>query len=560
MTLAEMKLVPAPRRVTAGQDVLRIKRAFSTRTVDALPWRGAEFPARLESALASAGLKVKFFEVDQYEEQSYKIEIGRGGVIVCARNVRGLAYGAETLRQILTQCGNELPCGVVEDAPRYGWRAVMLDLRVHKYKPAYLKALCAELGRLKYSALVLNYHDTFAYKKEPCLRGDVYISAEQIAELNKAASEAGIELIPFVSVVGVLEHIVELERYRGLRANDGTLDVRNPRSSKLICALLDEVMAAHDASVIGLGVAAPLGAPLALDDAALAYLDTLVAHVIKRNKSPLLCIGADGRVAAWLEHAPKNAIIAHPAADADGVRQLAGACARHDLRMAGMTSARGPRDSEWCSDVAAAAQRLQSEAVIMAEAGITRALVVVPSGCGCSMPQRPAPSALCGTRMMHVDMAMPALAVAADALWSEQPSTERIMAAWPLYWWGVDDARYNELIAACQTSPFDTAHSAELVKRCKRVSKLAAELKPLRHAAQLAVYDLYARLALHGVHVRQTFSHAPRAQQVTLLQNELERLKDLLKDVLSATLYRHEVQEEQAHYFGHTEMLLARLK
>lgn len=560
MTLAEMKLLPAPRRTAAGQDVLRIKRAFTVRTLDALPWRGAEFPARLESALASAGLKVKFFEVDQYEEQSYKIEIGRGGVIVCARNARGLAYGAETLRQILTQCGTELPCGVVEDAPRHSWRAVMLDLRVHKYKPAYLKTLCGELARLKYSALVLNYHDTFAYKKEPCLRGDVYINAEQIAELNKAASEAGIELIPYVSVMGALEHIVELERYRGLRASDGTLDVRHPRSSKLMCSLLDEIIAAHDAGVVGLGVPAPLGAGVALDEAARAYFDTLVAHVVKRGKSPLVCIGGGARMTDWLAQAPKNTIVAHTAADADGLRVVAEACARHDLRVAGMTSARGARDSEWCRDFVAVAQRLQSDAVQMGEAGISRAVVVVPSGCGCSMPPRPAPSALCGTRMMHMDMAMPALAVAADALWSQQPSTERVMAAWPLYWWGVDDTHFNELTTVCQSSPFDTAHSAELVKRCKRVSKLASELKPLRHAEQLAVYDLYARLALHGVHVRQTFSRAPRAPQVTLLRNELERLKDLLKDVLSATLYRHEIQEEQAHYFGHTEMLLGRLK
>ena len=38
MTLEEVRLVPAPRRVVAGQDVLRLKRAFSVRSVEGLPW------------------------------------------------------------------------------------------------------------------------------------------------------------------------------------------------------------------------------------------------------------------------------------------------------------------------------------------------------------------------------------------------------------------------------------------------------------------------------------------------------------------------------------------
>ncbi len=560
MTLDMAKLLPAPQRIAAGQDVLRVKRAFTVRSLQALPWGFDDFPARLEKALAAAGLKVKFFEVDQYDEQAYKIEIGRGGVIVCARHARGLWYGAHTLRQILAQSGAELPCGVIEDAPCFSWRSVLLDLRVHKYKPAFLKSICTELGQLKYSALLLNYHDTFAFKKEPCVRGDIYVTAEHVAELNKAARDAGIELIPYQAVLGALDHIVGLERYRGLRAPDGTLDLRHPRSAKVMCALLDELMAAHDTSVIGLGVAMPHAGAPELDEAATHYLGALLAHVEKRGKIPLVCAGGGVHAAGWLDGAPKNMIVAHSADDAAGLARLAEACGRNGLRMAGVLNARGLRDSELCADSAAAAAQLHAGVAGLAGAGITRAIVALPSGCPCVLPPRPALSAWCGTRLMHVDAMWPVLAAGADALWCAAPDAARVQAAWPGFWWGVDDERMNELAAAFATDAVSSAATADIVKRCKRISKLAAEVKPALHAGQLALYEFYARLAVHAVHVRQTFGRTPRLQQVNLLLNELTRLKDRHKDVMSASLYRREIAEEQAHLFGHTEMLLARIK
>jgi len=560
MTLEEVRLVPAPRRVVAGQDVLRVKRAFSVRSVEGLPWGCEGFPGRLEAALGSAGLKVKFFEVDQYEEQAYKIEIGRGGVIVCARNVRGLWYGAQTLRQLLAQAGAEIPCGVIEDTPRFGWRCVYLDLRVHKYKTAYLKQVCAELGRLKYSAVLLNYHDTFAFKKEPCVRGDIYISAEHIAELNKAAREAGIELIPYQAVLGAVEQLVELERYRGMRTADGTLDVGNAQAVRVMCGLLDELMAAHDAAVIGLGVPAPHEAGEELSEAAMAYLDALVAHVEKRGKTPLVCVGGGAGMAGWLERMPKNTIVAYTAHDEGGLGQLTSACARNGLRMAGVVHGRAAHDNELCSDRRAAVAQVHAGVAALGRAEVTRAVVALPSGCACVQGARPALSALCGGRLMHVALQWPVLAAAADALWSATPDAARVEAAWPRYWWGLDDTRVNELADVCAADPLRVKHTAEIIKRGKRISKLAAELKPARHAEQLGLYDFYARLAVHAVHVRQTFARTPRLPQVNLLMNELARLKDLHKDVMSETMYRREIVEEQAHLFGHTEMLLGRIK
>lgn len=560
MTLDQVKLIPYPRRIIPGTEVLHLRRALDVRTVDRLPWQGSEFPSRLEAALGSAGVKVKFFELDQYEEQSYKIEIGRGGIIVCGRGMRGLMYGAETLRQVLSQCGKEVPCGVIEDGPRMPWRGVWLDLRMHKYKPAFLKALCSELARLKYTALVVHYHDGFPFKKEPCLRGEVYYTLEQVHDLQKVGRDVGIEVVPYVSVMGAVDYIVDLERYRGLRASDGTVDVRNPRSLKLMCSVLDEVMAVHEAQMVGVGVAAPLAGGVVVDEVGREYLLGLVEHAMKRGKSALVCAGGELRDEGWLARVPKNALVAQVAGEREGLQRVAEACGRHELRVVGLLSGRGPSDGEWCHDSAAAVRGLEAGVENMRAAGVTRGLVAVPSGCACILPTRPAPSRLCGTRMMHVSMTMPTLGAAAELLWGEGADARRVGASWPQYWWGADDTRYNDLASGLTTNPFHGGHLAEIVKRCKRAIKLVEELKPPRHAEELPLYGLYARLVLHAVHVQQAFAHAPRGQQLGLLQTELERLQDVVKDVLSATLYRHEVQEEQAHLFGHTAMLLARVK
>ena len=85
------------------------------------------------------------------------------------------------------------------------------------------------------------------------------------------------------------------------------------------------------------------------------------------------------------------------------------------------------------------------------------------------------------------------------------------------------------------------------------------ELKPPVHGDQMAMLDFYARLAVHALHVRQMFSRTPTAQQSALLRNEVARLKSLHAAVTSGLLFTAEAEEERAYYFGHTDMLLARL-
>ncbi|HEX3647053.1 MAG TPA: beta-N-acetylhexosaminidase [Pseudonocardiaceae bacterium] len=71
--------------------------------------------------------------------EGFRLEITPDQVLVLAADAAGAHYAAQTLRQL---CGPEafravpaagwtLPCGVVEDRPRFGWRGCLLDVARH---------------------------------------------------------------------------------------------------------------------------------------------------------------------------------------------------------------------------------------------------------------------------------------------------------------------------------------------------------------------------------------------------------------------------------------------
>jgi hexosaminidase len=59
--------------------------------------------------------------------ESYRLEVSSGGVVLAAADDAGRARGLATLKQL----GPVIAPVVIEDAPRYGWRGVMLDVARH---------------------------------------------------------------------------------------------------------------------------------------------------------------------------------------------------------------------------------------------------------------------------------------------------------------------------------------------------------------------------------------------------------------------------------------------
>ncbi len=74
------------------------------------------------------------------ESEGYQLRVTPENVSLLAGDEAGLFYGARTLRQLLSGVGaSAIPCLDIEDAPRFRWRGLHLDVGRHLYPPDFLR-------------------------------------------------------------------------------------------------------------------------------------------------------------------------------------------------------------------------------------------------------------------------------------------------------------------------------------------------------------------------------------------------------------------------------------
>ena len=98
---------------------------------------------------------------DPQPAEGYHLQVGARGVTLAAPDDAGLFYGAVTLVQLLERDGTggfRLPGVEIVDAPRFGWRGVMLDSARHYQSVAWIRRFIDELARHKLN--VLHWHLT----------------------------------------------------------------------------------------------------------------------------------------------------------------------------------------------------------------------------------------------------------------------------------------------------------------------------------------------------------------------------------------------------------------
>ncbi len=79
---------------------------------------------------------------------AYELKVNSQGINITSASEQGLFYGVQTLRQLVSSDGH-IPYLEIKDAPRFGWRAFMLDEgRYFKGKEQVFKML-DEMARLK---------------------------------------------------------------------------------------------------------------------------------------------------------------------------------------------------------------------------------------------------------------------------------------------------------------------------------------------------------------------------------------------------------------------------
>lgn len=190
--------------------------------VQELNWLGINLPEPQKGTRKSANLILER-EKTVSGEEAYRISISGKAIHIQASSDAGFFYGLQSLAQLSVadplSSGMKIPCGTIEDQPRFGWRGLMLDESRHFFGKEKVKQLLDwmafyKLNRfhwhltdshgwrleiLKYPKLtsvggIGNFHDSGA--------AAVFYTQEEVREIIRYAAERFIEIIPEIDMPG----------------------------------------------------------------------------------------------------------------------------------------------------------------------------------------------------------------------------------------------------------------------------------------------------------------------------------------------------------------------
>lgn len=115
----------------------------------------SELPCTADPAAGAPALRCEIADDDALpaSEEGYLLTIRPEGITLRARSGAGLFYGIQTLLQLRTRYGDRIPAQEIEDAPRFGWRGMHLDVSRHFFDKEFVKKQLRMMASLKLNRL-----------------------------------------------------------------------------------------------------------------------------------------------------------------------------------------------------------------------------------------------------------------------------------------------------------------------------------------------------------------------------------------------------------------------
>ncbi len=221
------ELMPRPREITAGNDRFRIddqglqldlQGAFHPRLTE----RGRWFLQRLSRRTTlpffeSRGQKIivassRPGRLQLGEDESYRLLVNSTEIRIEAATDLGAGHALETLLQ-LAACDEKgwfFPGVLIEDAPRFPWRGLMIDVGRHFMPPGVIKRNLDAMAAVKLNVLHLHLTEDQGFRIEsrvfPRLHrlgsAGEYFSQDQIRDIISHADRRGIRVMPEFDMPG----------------------------------------------------------------------------------------------------------------------------------------------------------------------------------------------------------------------------------------------------------------------------------------------------------------------------------------------------------------------
>ena len=229
--------------------------------------------------------------------EAYRLEISPSGVKIAAPTAAGERHARTTLAQLSDAFGGRIPAGVVEDAPKYRVRAVMLDVARKWYPMQFLDELVDALAYYKLNELHLHLNDngpgtnwSFRIESEtfPGLASEQRYSKAEFRAFVKRSAERGVDVVPEIDSPA---HSRAFVRYRpdfkSKNYGDTHLDLHNPEVVPFMERLFAEYCGGDDPVFAGPNVSVGTDEYDKREaEAFRAYTDALLGIVRRLGKRP----------------------------------------------------------------------------------------------------------------------------------------------------------------------------------------------------------------------------------------------------------------------------------
>jgi hexosaminidase len=190
------------------------------------------------------------------DDETYTLVVNDGGVTLQAVNTWGAIRGLASLLQLHENGALQSSGWQIEDAPRFAWRGLLIDVARHFIPLSSLLSVVDGMALLKLNVLHLHLSDDQGFRMAchtfPKLASAQHYSQAELAQLVAHAAQLGIRIVPEIDVPGHVNCWLTAYPQWGLQAVEPTtrfgvhkacLDVSNETVYQALAQIFAEVAA-----------------------------------------------------------------------------------------------------------------------------------------------------------------------------------------------------------------------------------------------------------------------------------------------------------------------------
>ncbi|MFI3262083.1 MAG: family 20 glycosylhydrolase [Rikenellaceae bacterium] len=244
-------------------------------------------------------------------EEAYSLFVDKGGVTIKSATAQGVFYGAQTLIQMLeddrldTKGGWKLPYVDINDAPRYGYRGLHIDLSRHFYPVEFIKK-CVDLAA-HYKLNLLHLHLTDA--------GGWRIEIDKYPLLTSlTAWRPEKDYMKWWTEEGGRKYVKEGSEgaYGGYLTKDDARELVKYAAERFITVIPEIEVPAHSDEVLAaypelscVGEPYKSGEFCIGNEATFEFIENVLAEIVEIFPSEYIHIGGDEASKTWWKECPK---------------------------------------------------------------------------------------------------------------------------------------------------------------------------------------------------------------------------------------------------------------